>query len=324
MRYNVEFDQEFVTVYGMSITEVLCLSTCITLNQWAQRIVIGDKEWCWYTEGKMVEEYPAIYGCEKRVYKNLNLLAKQGYIELTKLGKKKLLRITEKCQFWMRPKEDKKSADGQNKTTSGLNVSDDGQKKSADGQNKTTSGLFHIYDDNITIDNNNKNNNINKNDIKENSSIKEVEESSCGEPHAPLTSGDTLFADVVIEKETFGLTPSQVGVTKKTFDNVTAKIQQLQFPTNADDDFKRKFVILACSPKWQKKTIPSLQMNIKKLSEYDLEFASELIDKSIAGGWQGVVFSNTPEEYKKWKDNRFKGIDGRVNYDAIKEYLNKC
>ena len=142
--------------------------------------------------------------------------------------------------------------------------------------------------------------------------------------NTPETSGDTLFADIVIEKETFGLTPSQVGVTKKTFDSVTAKIQRLQFPTNADYEFKRKFVILACSPKWQKKTIPALQMNIKKLSEYDLEFASELIDKSIAGGWQGVVFSSTPEDYKKWKDSRFKGSDGRVNYDAIKEYLNKC
>ena len=113
-------------------------------------------------------------------------------------------------------------------------------------------------------------------------------------------------------------------MTKKTFDNVTAKIQRLQFPINADNEFKRKFVILACSPKWQKKTIPALQMNIKKLSEYDLEFASELIDKSIAGGWQGVVFSSTPEDYKKWKDSRFKGSDGRVNYDAIKEYLNNC
>lgn len=142
--------------------------------------------------------------------------------------------------------------------------------------------------------------------------------------NTPETSGDTLFADVVIEKEIFGLTPSQVGVTKKTFDNVTAKIQRLQFPTNADNEFKRKFVILACSPKWQKKTIPALQMNIKKLSEYDLDFASELIDKSIAGGWQGVIFSNTPEEYKKWKDSRFKQSDGQVNYDAIKEYLNNC
>ena len=113
-------------------------------------------------------------------------------------------------------------------------------------------------------------------------------------------------------------------MTKKTFDNVTAKIQRLQFPTNANYEFKRKFVILACSPKWQKKTIPALQMNIKKLSEYDLEFASELIDKSIAGGWQGVVFSSTPEDYKKWKDSRFKQSDGQVNYDAIKEYLNNC
>ena len=162
----------------------------------------------------------------------------------------------------------------------------------------------HIHID--IIERNNKNDADNRNDN-----------------NMPETSGDTLFADVV-EKETFGLTPSQVGVTKKTFDNVTAKIQRLQFPTNVDNDFKRKFVILACSPKWQKKTIPALQMNIKKLSEYDLEFASELIDKSIAGGWQGVVFSNTPEEYKKWKDSRFKQSDGQVNYDAIKEYLNNC
>lgn len=97
-------------------------------------------------------------------------------------------------------------------------------------------------------------------------------------------------------------------------------MQSLTFPFD-DAEFIKKFFILACSPKWQKKTLAALQMNLNKLSQYELEFASELIDKSIAGGWQGVVFSNTPEEYTKWKQSHTTGQMSDKEYNDMMRYL---
>lgn len=118
----------------------------------------------------------------------------------------------------------------------------------------------------------------------------------------------------------YGVTPQQIGVTRKTYDTVAKKMQGLTFPYD-DTEFRKKFFILACSPKWQKKTLAALQMNLNKLSQYELEFASELIDKSIAGGWQGVVFSNTPEEYTKWKQSHTTGQMSDKEYNDMMRYL---
>lgn len=323
MKYTLIYDQQFAIDNGLTLTEVNCLAACFTLPIWSETTMIDGRVWYRYSEKKMCEDFPLLFGCEKRAYRNIKTLVDKGFILTSNFGKRKFLSFTENCRDWMERtktnQQDKIGMTGQNcptkKDENGLQGGTKSTYKA--GQNRPTEkdeiGLQDKYNntdkdiinDKINID-------------KENIDTKEEEEISCGSPHAPSTEGN------IPEMEIYGLTPSQVGVTKKTFDSVTAKIQRLQFPTNADYEFKRKFVILACSPKWQKKTIPALQMNIKKLSEYDLEFASELIDKSIAGGWQGVVFSNTPEEYKKWKDSRFKQIDGQINYDAIKEYLNNC
>ena len=118
----------------------------------------------------------------------------------------------------------------------------------------------------------------------------------------------------------YGVTAQQIGVTQKTYNNVANKLKNLIFPFE-NSEFRKKFFILSCSPKWQKKTIASLQMNLNKLSQYELEFASELIDKSIAGGWQGVVFSNTPEEYTKWKQNHATGQMSEKEYKDMMRYL---
>lgn len=54
-------------------------------------------------------------------------------------------------------------------------------------------------------------------------------------------------------------------------------------------------------PKWKKKTKDALQMSLKKLGKYPEEFAIILMENAIAGGWQGVVFTWTPDEFKKWQ-----------------------
>jgi hypothetical protein len=52
-------------------------------------------------------------------------------------------------------------------------------------------------------------------------------------------------------------------------------------------------------PKWKKKPLTSLSLALKRLGAYDEPFACELISRAIEGNYQGVVFSNTDEEYAK-------------------------
>jgi LEA14-like dessication related protein len=71
-------------------------------------------------------------------------------------------------------------------------------------------------------------------------------------------------------------------------------------------------------PKWKKKVNQSLQIALNSLGKYDEEFAIDLIEKAIEGNWQGVTFSNTPDDYEKWK--RRKGIN--VNINSINANIN--
>lgn len=57
-------------------------------------------------------------------------------------------------------------------------------------------------------------------------------------------------------------------------------------------------------PKWKKKTQAALQKCLDQLSSYPEEFALMLIDTALANDWQGVVFPDTPEAFKKWEKTR--------------------
>lgn len=66
-------------------------------------------------------------------------------------------------------------------------------------------------------------------------------------------------------------------------------------------EFVSTWELLRKQPKWKKKTKSALQMSLNKLGKYPEEFAIILMENAIAGGWQGVVFTWTPDEFKKWQ-----------------------
>ena len=63
---------------------------------------------------------------------------------------------------------------------------------------------------------------------------------------------------------------------------------------------------------WKKKTRNALQLALNKLGKYHEEFAIELIEKTIAGGWKGVVFDDTDAKYQEWKSARQQKMDNAV------------
>lgn len=147
MKYNIYFDQEFAIINGLTLTQVATLSACMSIATWAVNVALNGKVWYRYSETKMAEDYPLLFGVPKRCYKNFSELAEMGFIELTKIGKEKYLTYTDKCKDWNGPKV-------QNRT----NYPETDEKQSENGLN--ISPKTDAYN-NISIYNNNKDNNIN-------------------------------------------------------------------------------------------------------------------------------------------------------------------
>lgn len=79
--------------------------------------------------------------------------------------------------------------------------------------------------------------------------------------------------------------------------------EALQFPFTGPE-FLQVWNKLITLPKWNKKPLSAIQTSLNQLSRYDEEFAVKLIEKAHAGNYQGVVFSNTDDEFIKWKNQR--------------------
>ena len=67
---------------------------------------------------------------------------------------------------------------------------------------------------------------------------------------------------------------------------------------------------LVLQPKWKGKSESALQLSLNKLSKYDEAFAIQLMEMAIERGWAGVVFDDTNERYKQWKNG---GLGTKVN-----------
>lgn len=68
---------------------------------------------------------------------------------------------------------------------------------------------------------------------------------------------------------------------------------------------------------WKKKTRNALQLALNKLAKYHEDFAIELIEKTIAGGWKGVVFDDTDAKYQEWKSARQQRMDNQTPRTAV-------
>ena len=63
---------------------------------------------------------------------------------------------------------------------------------------------------------------------------------------------------------------------------------ELVFPYNSGE-FMQLWSVMADGPKWKKKNQSALQASLKILSRYPENVAIEMMEKCIAGNWQGLV-----------------------------------
>lgn len=69
------------------------------------------------------------------------------------------------------------------------------------------------------------------------------------------------------------------------------------------------------------KTETSEQMALKKLSEFDEQFAIGLIETSISNQWQGLIFTKTKHEYNEQRKQSASSTDPNYSYAGLGEAI---
>nr|UWD77101.1 MAG: helix-turn-helix domain protein [Bacteriophage sp.] len=171
MEYSLLIDQNFACRKDLTLTEAACMAVVFTFPRWCNSYCIDGVTYYWYSEKKVSEDFPLVFGCAKRVQKNLKALADKGYFILSKLGNKKVIAFTDKCRLYgkLEPEngqdlDQKRSEEPENgqdldrkryeETENGLKVD---RKRSESGP-KTVRALYKY-----TISNNDYNNNKSNN-----------------------------------------------------------------------------------------------------------------------------------------------------------------
>lgn len=143
MEYSLLIDQNFACRKDLTLTEAACMAVVFTFPRWCNSYCIDGVTYYWYSEKKVSEDFPLVFGCAKRVQKNLKALADKGYFILSKLGNKKVIAFTDKCRLYGKLEPE--------------NGQDLDRKRSESGP-KTVRALYKY-----TISNNNYNNNKSNN-----------------------------------------------------------------------------------------------------------------------------------------------------------------
>ena len=171
MEYSLLIDQNFACRKDLTLTEAACMAVVFTFPRWCNSYCIDGVTYYWYSEKKVSEDFPLVFGCAKRVQKNLKALADKGYFILSKLGNKKVIAFTDKCRLYgklepengqdLDQKRSEETENGQDldqkrseETENGLKVD---RKRSKSGP-KTVRALYKY-----TISNNDYNNNKSNN-----------------------------------------------------------------------------------------------------------------------------------------------------------------
>ena len=102
MTYSLTIDQKFAVENGLTLVQLSTLAAFITLPTWSKNIAIDGYVWYRYSEEQMAADFQLLFGVAKRCYKNINELAELGFVQLTKVGKEKYIRFTNRCSTWGR------------------------------------------------------------------------------------------------------------------------------------------------------------------------------------------------------------------------------
>lgn len=170
MTYAINIDQVFAQEHGLTLTQAASLSAFMTLPIWSKAIVKDGEIWYTYSDEKMSQDFPLLFGVPKRCYKNLSELEALGFVVTGKEKKVKIVRFTSLCDTWNKEKSEN-GLNSSKKSEIGPKKSENGLKKSENGPNLEREEKYTKEEkDNSYINYNNYNN---YNDKKSKLSVEE-------------------------------------------------------------------------------------------------------------------------------------------------------
>ncbi|EAY30977.1 helix-turn-helix domain-containing protein [Microscilla marina] len=143
-------------------------------------------------------------------------------------------------------------------------------------------------------------------------------------PHNGISNESTNNISIeekgLLEKEKATVPPkkkqapktAEVKAAKKPTPKKTSLASKVKLPF-ASDTFKQAWgdwLKYRAEIKKPYKSMLSVQRILDKLAGFEEAFALELIGKSIANGWQGLVFAKTGEQYQEWLTAKRKKTQG--------------
>lgn len=101
MRYTSTINNLKCVEWDLTLSQAFLLDILIISDLWAKRETVNGIDYRWVSRNKVLEEIPHAFKTADTVYRSLKNLAEKGVIEYVKLGKKDLIRFTNKGKEWV-------------------------------------------------------------------------------------------------------------------------------------------------------------------------------------------------------------------------------
>ena len=101
MRYTSTINNLKCVEWELTLSQAFLLDILIISDLWAKRETVDGVDYRWVSRNKILDEIPHAYKTADTVYRSLKDLADKGIIDYKKLGKKDLIRFTDKGKEWV-------------------------------------------------------------------------------------------------------------------------------------------------------------------------------------------------------------------------------
>lgn len=91
-------------------------------------------------------------------------------------------------------------------------------------------------------------------------------------------------------------------------------------PYPEDLEFVDLWRTLLVTKAWAKKKLSQIEFNVKRILNFEVEYAKELVSQAIERGWEGVVFPETKVNYEIWKQKKNRLINGTGNPEKNQQF----
>lgn len=148
MRYTSTINNLKCIEWDLTLSQAFLLDILIISDLWAKRETVDGIDYRWVSRNKVLEEIPHAFKTADTVYRSLKNLSEKGVIEYVKLGKKDLIRFTDKGKEWVFCQtgfDSKLGNKSESDSNSEINPSEFGNKSENNSESNPTYNGTNLY-----------------------------------------------------------------------------------------------------------------------------------------------------------------------------------